>query len=193
MGLLSWLQKRVQEEVTGTRVLVCGLGAQFTELVTADGRIWKRFYPSVTANIVSELSELFECLERRYDAVHLFCQTSPRGVITDDKGRTVTGTDIIQKCADCDVKLLWIASDNTSEAYITGFNAKGKRLNLVMTIGRQGANFGDSLEKLLSRMSRGERMPVAWNALWPQIPNASHPDAPNSIFFAGRGGVVLLP
>jgi hypothetical protein len=38
---------------------------------------------------------------------------------------------------------------------------------------------------------RPHRMPVAWNDLCPQIPGSAHPDAPESIFFAGRGGVRL--
>lgn len=38
----------------------------------------------------------------------------------------------------------------------------------------------------------GESMPVAWNHLYPQIPGAAHGEAPECIFFAGRGAVMLL-
>lgn len=192
MGLIGWLQKRAQEEVTGTRVLICGLGQKFATLVKSDAIVWNRFYPSVTANIASELKDVYACIENRYDVVHLLCDTSTAGVITDQTGFSSTGTQLIEKCANCDVKLLWIASDNPAGAYGSGFRASGKRLNLVMNIRRKDA-FAESLEKLLSLMSRGERMPVAWNSLWPQIPGVEHEGAPEGIFFPGRAGVVLLP
>ena len=192
MGVIGWLQKRSQEEVTGTRVLICGLGQKFATLVKADATVWNRFYPSVTANVASELKDVYACIENRYDVVYLHCDASPDGVVRDQAGFSSTGTQVIEKCANCEVKLLWIASDNPAGAYISGFRATGKRLNLVMNIRRKD-KFSESLEKLLSLMSRGERMPVAWNSLWPQIPGVEHEDAPDGISFAGRGGVVLLP
>jgi hypothetical protein len=73
-----------------------------------------------------------------------------------------------------------------------GFGARGKRLNLVMTLKRKGSNFPSFLQQLLSRMACGDTMPVAWNDICPQIPRSDHPDASESVFFAGRGGVRLL-
>jgi hypothetical protein len=114
-----------------------------------------------------------------------------RGTIVDSNGKEITGTELIQTCCDQNVKLLWIASDNPSERYIKGFGARGKRLNLVMTLERKGPNFPEFLQKLLFRMFYGDTMPVAWNDLCPQIPGSDHPSMPESIFFAGRGGVRL--
>jgi hypothetical protein len=88
--------------------------------------------------------------------------------------------------------LLWVASENKPEAYIRGFKAAGKRLNLVMTINRNGSKFLPFLEKLLSRMSAGETMPAAWVSVSPQGPNdPRQQDSPACIFSAGRGGVRL--
>jgi hypothetical protein len=61
-----------------------------------------------------------------------------------------------------------------------------------MTINRQGAQFSVFLEKLLSKMSVGETMPVAWVAISPQSPNdPRQKDWPACIFAAGRGAVKL--
>jgi hypothetical protein len=124
--------------------------------------------------------------------VHLLCDVTEKGTIADSNGVEITGTELIQHCCDQNVKLLWLASDNPPERYIKGFRARGKRLNLVMTLKRKGSNFPGFLQKLLSRMAYGDTMHVAWNDLCPQIPGSDHPDATDSIFFAGRGGVTLL-
>ncbi len=84
--------------------------------------------------------------------------------MTDNCGATISGTKLIQMCCDTGVKLLWIASENNSQAYIKGFKADGKRLNLVMTMNRQGNKFSVFLEELLSRMNAGEAMLGAWVA-----------------------------
>lgn len=60
----------------------------------------------------------------------------------------------------------------------------------MMTIKRKGANFPGFLQKLLSRVAYGETMPVAWSHFCPQIPGLGHAYATDSIFFAGRGGVM---
>jgi len=112
--------------------------------------------------------------------------------MSDGSGAKITGTALIEKCCDSDVKLLWVASENKPEAYIKGFKAAGKPLNLVMTINRQGPKFSVFLEELLSRMSSGETMPVAWVAVSPQSPNdPRQKDSPACIFAAGRAAVKL--
>jgi hypothetical protein len=122
----------------------------------------------------------------------LICDVTENGTTVDSSGHEITGSELIQRCCDQNVKLLWLASDNPPERYIKGFGARGKRLDLVMTLKRKGPNFPSFLEKLLSRMAYGDAMPIAWNDICPQIPRSEHPDAPESIFFAGRGGVRLL-
>src|SRR4030095_2897933 len=94
--------------------------------------------------------------------------------------RSSLETELIRRCCDHYVKLLWSASDNPPDRYIKGF---GKRLNLVMTLERKGPNFPCFLQDILSRMAYGETMPVAWNAICPQVPRSDHNGPPESIFF----------
>jgi hypothetical protein len=188
LRILDWFRK---EEVFGSKVLVCGLGNRFEELVSSDRAIYERFYRSTKA-LFPTILDLTEAIRRQqHDIIHLFCDVPPTGIIADNVGNTFAGTELIQECCDANVKLLWIASDNRPEGYIKNFGARGKRINLVMTIVRNDPKFSDFLDKLLFRMSHGDTMPVAWADLVPQVPSLVSADSPGCIFFAGRGGVRL--
>ena len=170
---------------------MCSFDTKFSELIKSDSEVYSSCYPSTTASEFSGIPHLKAALAQQPDIAHLFCDVSLDGVITDARGNTITGTELIELCCDSDVKLLWIASANKPEGYIKGFNPRGKRINLVMTLNRLGPNFSHFLGNLLAQMSLGEAMPVVWNQLCPQMPRSAHPDAPECIFFAGRGGVRL--
>lgn len=187
---MGWFSKK--DVVNGARVLTCSLDAGFTDLVTTDSEIYKRYYPATRATHFSGIQDLLGALGQQVDIVHLLTNASSEGMITDSEGNRIAGTDLIQQCCDHNIKFLWIASDNRPEAYINGFKANGKRINLVMTIDRKGAKFPEFLDRLLFRMANGDTLPVAWVDLCPQIPGAAHSHAPDCIFYAGRGGVKLL-
>jgi hypothetical protein len=172
-----------KDEVVGTKVIVCSLYENYQDLVKADAEIYRRFYPATAATSFQGPDEMIDAIQSGYDIVHLLCDVNPNGAIGKS---SVTGTELISKCCASGVKLLWIGSDNTSDAYIAGFKVSGKRLNLVMTIKRDGQKFPCFLEKLLFKMSYGDPMPVAWVSLCPQVTSSSHPEIPESIFFAGR-------
>jgi hypothetical protein len=191
MGILDLFRKN-RDAVNGARVLVCAFDDRFDDLLKGDSEIYLRYYRATTKMLLPSIQALLGRLEQKYDIVHLICDVTENGTIRDARGQEITGTELIQRCCDQNVKLLWSASDNPPERYIKGFGARGKRLNLVMTLKRKGPNFPSFLQKLLSRMAYGDTMPVAWSDICPQIPRADHPDAPESIFFAGRGGVKLL-
>jgi hypothetical protein len=189
VGIRAWFGK---DEIIGSKVLVCGLGSRFEGLVSNDSVIYARFYRFTTKTLFSTISDLTNAIGRQqYDIVHLFCDVPHTGSIADNEGNTISGTELIQECCNANVKLLWIASDNHPEGYIKNFKARGKRLNLVMTIVRNDPKFSDFLAKLLSRMFYGDTMPVAWTELAPQVPSTINTDSPGCIFFAGRGGVRL--
>lgn len=178
------------EEVHGTKVLVCSLEPKFDELRRADSDTYSQFYPSTAVTGFHSVRDLLGGV-RGYDVVHLLADVSPIGLITDGNGNQLVGTDLIEACCNWDVKLLWLASDNKPDRYVRGFKAV-KPLNLVMTINRNGPGFVNFLRQLLSRMSRGEPMPVAWAALASQTPDdPRHAHLPATIFSAGRGGVKL--
>jgi hypothetical protein len=191
VGPWGFFSKRQTDEVTGTKVLVCSLGQKFDKLLHDDRSSYARFYRAVTATDFSTIKQLSQAIEKKYDIVHLFCDVSPSGMVVDRRGNTITGTSLIEECADSDLKLLWMANENKPEGYIKGFKLAGKHINLVMTINRNGSKFSMFLEKLLSKLSRGETIPVAWAALAPQAPGQPQQDLPGCIFAAGRPGVKL--
>ncbi len=173
-------------EVHATKVLVCGLDQKFSELIETDAKIYSQFYPTTTVTSCTTIPELLRTI-RGYDVVHLFVDVSPIGLMADASADELSGTDLIAKCCDSGVKLLWVASDNKPEGYIKGFKPV-KPLNLVMTIHRNDPDFAAFLGGLLSRMSGGEAMPNAWAALAPQIPgDPNHARLPATIFSAGLG------
>jgi hypothetical protein len=192
MGILDLFREN-KDEVQGTRVLVCAVDDRFDDLLKEDSEVYGRYYRATTTAVLPSIQVLLGRLEQKFDIVHLIADLTETGTIRDASGREITATELIQRCCDHDVKLLWAASDNPPERYLNGFGARGKRLNLVLTLKRKGSNFPSFLRKILSRIAYGDTMPVAWNEICPQIPGSEHKDAPESIFFAGRGGVRLLP
>jgi len=188
MGLFDAFKK---EEVVGTKVLVCSVDARFSQPMNSDSQMYKRLYPATVANVFSNLDQLLQAIAQKYDVVHFYSDVSPEGTISDGSGKSISGHQLIDACCDANVKVLWIASDNKPDAYTKGFNAKGKKINLVMTIRRLGPYFPLFLANLLEKISAGESMPAAWAAMNPQGGDSVQPDTPECIFFAGRGKVVL--
>ena len=171
---------------------MCGLDPRFEEFLRADSKIYKRYYPSTAASVFSSVLELRQALRgQQYDIVHLFSDVLPNGMLTDHRGNAITGTELLDLSCESDVKLFWLASDNPPERYIDGFNARGKRINLVLTIMRNDPKFSEFLENLLFRMFYGDTMPVAWVDIVPQIPGRIDPSMPATIFYAGRGAAKL--
>jgi hypothetical protein len=192
LGIRNLFSKGGQDEVVDAKILIASLDPKFLELMKVDSSCYSQFYHAPTVLVFEGIQELVGTIEKGYDIVHLFCDVSSDGTITDNHGAKVVGTTVIQSCCNSDVKLLWVASENKAEGYIKGFKAAGKRLNLVMTINRNGSKFQPFMEKLLSRMSMGETMPAAWVSISPQSPNdPRQQDSPACIFAAGRGGVKL--
>ena len=190
MGSLN-LFRKTKDDVHGARVLVCAVDSRFDDLLKTDSEVYGQYYRATTSAVLPSIQALLGRLEQKFDIVHLIADVTEAGTIRDASGQEITGYELIPRCYDHDVKLLWVASDNPPERYVKGF-ACGKSLNLVMTLKRKGPNFPSFLQRLLSRMAYGDTMPDAWNDVCPQIPRLDHKDVPESIFFAGRGGVRLL-
>ena len=163
---------------------MCSLGAGPRAVLDADAATYKRWYKHVDIANVDTCTELMALVERGSDIIHLSATVALGGWLTGSDA-PVQGTDLISMCSEHQVKLLWIASENSPEHYISGFRAVGKRLNLVMTISRNGESFTGFLDGLLSRISRGAELPNAWTAMAPQTPGCARPDLPSCIFFAG--------
>lgn len=174
---------------SGTTVLVCVLDPKFTEVADADADAYKAYYPHVTCRAVSSLSELTDTLKQHFTVVHMFCDVEETGKV---RGLGISGTHLIRKCQESDVKLLWIASDNATAGYISGFNPKGQRISLVMTIRRRDGIFEAFLRDLLARLAEGRTLPLAWAELSPQSPKAPEQAyLPETIYYAGGGQLKL--
>lgn len=169
------------------KVLVCSLDARFAELLTGDAGIFEQFYPFTTVEVARSIPELLAMIQSGYDIVHLFAEVSAAGMIQDGAGHSISGTSLVERCCDSNVRLLWIANNNASQAYIQGFKSAGKPINLVMTLKRNGSYFQSFLRELLERTSRGEALTAAWQSLSPKDPHSPrHQELPATIFAAGR-------
>jgi hypothetical protein len=189
MGLLDRFRK---EEIKGTRVLLASLDPNLEELLAADRKVYQRFYPATTNASFNSLAQLEAGVAQKCDVLHLFCAVAPDGLIADPGGARVRGDELVGKCVAADVKLLWLANPSSDVAYGKGFSARGQKINLVLTLGRMGPNFGFFLDSFLAKLTAGEAVPDAWKQLHPDKPDSVNPDPPNCLFFPGRGGVRLL-
>lgn len=169
------------------KVLVCSLDAKFAELLATDAGIFEQFYPFTTVEAARSIPELLAMIQSGYDIVHLFAEVSAVGMIQDTAGHSISGTSLVERCCDWNVRLLWIANNNAAQAYIQGFKSAGKPINLIMTLKRNGSYFQLFLRELLHRTSRGEALTAAWQSLSPKDPHAPrHRELPATIFAAGR-------
>jgi len=190
MGLLDAFRK---DEVVGTRVLVCDLSAKHADLVKNDERIYRRFYPATTGLSATSVSDFRQAVANGCDIAHVFCDLSADGSVADASAECIAGADLLKLCVSAGVKLLWVASDNFAEPYNAGFNAKGLKLNVVLTERRLGPNFSLFLDNLLTKMSAGESFSKAWNVASKPEGKSVQPDVPHTITTLGRGSVVLRP
>jgi hypothetical protein len=188
MGLFDSFRK---EEVTGSKVLVCQLGATFDEHLKSDLRVYKRFYPAASGATFTSVAELRGAAGHAYDILHMFCPVGADGVISDASGDRVTGTELLKTAVDSGVKLLWIGNDNPQEAYDAGFKTKGLKINVVLTLRRLGSNTSLFLDGLLGRMQAGETLAKAWSVASQPVGKSVQPDVPHTISSLGRGSVVL--
>lgn len=177
---------------SGAKVLVCSLDPSLHEQANEDSATYSRYYRHVDSACLSSVQDLLEAIAKGYDIVHVLSGLSSGGFLRDASGANLLGTDLITECCERGVKLLWIASDNNPDDYIKGFQARGKPLNLIMTISRRGARFSNFIEKLLPRVSTGETLPVVWGSLVPQAQGPWHEELPSCIFFAGNANAKLL-
>ncbi len=189
MGIFDAFRK---EEIAGSKVLVCQLGTAFDDEIRSDLRVYKRFFSTAASAVFSSVADLRAALGEKYDILHLCCNVDQTGVIADGAGGRITGSDLLQAAMDSGVKLLWIANDNSTEAYDAGFKTKGLKINVVLTLRRLGSNTSLFLDNVLSRMAAGESLSKAWNVASNPEGKSVQPDVPHTISSLGRGGVILL-
>ena len=183
--------KNKSSDVTSSRILVCGLCGGFDE-ASADAQVYIRFFPNTLVSRLISIQQLSGLISEGYDVVHLHCALSGDGSLVDSEGAILSGTELISQACASSVKVLFIASDNPSDAYIKGFKAPGKPINLVMTLNRN-KGFLIFLASLLERMKKGATMPVAWASVTSPKSSLEPESMPSCIFFAGRPEFTLCP
>jgi hypothetical protein len=187
MGLFDAFKK---DEVVGTKVVVCALGGSFDDLPKKDEGTYKRFF-TTTGLAVTTVAELKQAIAQKPDILHLFCRLDAQGAIADDSGAHMNGAELLQACADAGVKVLWIASDNFADSYNAGFQAKGAKINVVLTERRLGPNFSLFLDNVLTKLKAGESFSKAWKVASTPEGRSVQPDVPHTITTLGRGNVIL--
>lgn len=113
-----------------------------------------------------------------------------RDIGADGRIANFAGTlrDLIQTLR---APLVVVASENSSDAYISTSKGQGGRANLVMTLSRNGTAFPAFFARLFADMKRGVSMPVAWAKLAPQGGGKAHADLPSTIFACEAGQMVF--
>jgi hypothetical protein len=153
------------------------IGSDVQELIEEDRAALERLFAGSTLslNTVPECNVLF-----------LYCHISPTGEIAS------SSRGLREIIRDSGAIIAVVASENSVESYIAAARSTGYgTANLVMTLDRRGTKFSSFFQRLFTRMSSRITMPVAWVELAPQIPGASHDDAPETIFACEAGHIAF--
>lgn len=186
------------EMVSGTKVLVCSLGAGTAEgFEVADAKVYSTYYRHVDVAVGQGVDDFLRSVgESGYDVIHLFCELEEDGEIVGGQGARLCADTLFEVCAEADVKLLFMAGENPSEnceVFVRRKRYTNVMLNIVMTISRLGDNFPFFLEGLLGGMSAGKTMPYAWVDVIPPVMRLRPKKAPAVYTSIERRDLVLLP
>ncbi len=187
---MKWFRRKQKGSIVcPTKVLVSAVSADdvLTSAADCDSQVYSRHYADVTNTPLAGDDSLVDVIKSRpFDVVHLLVNVGPDGGI----GQT-HAEQVLRTCAEMDVKLVFVASDNPTDVYISHF--KPGPYNLVMTLERKGEKFPAFLDALLSKMTLGKTLPTAWVELAPQTVGAPEHDALPEVFCdLRRENVVLL-
>ena len=155
---MKWFRrKRKDNIVSTTNVLVSAVGAdeKLAAMADCDAGIYEKYYVNVANTPVSDADALVDIIKAgAFDLVHVLANVNSDGTI----GRT-RADRVFRTCAKKDVKLLFFASENPCETYVT--HCETRRLNKLLMIQRKGDKFLVFLEAMLSKMSSGTDWPTA--------------------------------
>lgn len=183
-------RKRKDNIVFTTNVLVSAIGAdeKLAAMADCDAGIYEKYYVNVTNTPVSDAGALVDIIKAgAFDLVHVLANVNSDGTI----GRT-RAARLLRTCARKDVKLVFFASENPCETYVT--HCETRRLNKILTIQRKGDNFPVFLDGFLGKMSTGTPWGTAWSDLRPPIgaPPEDFIIMPGCILNFYPGDVALL-
>ncbi len=186
--MFSLFRSKTANDSRGAAILVASLTDSFAAEMEADADVYRRHYRTVEARVFPDAVALVEGL-RGIDLLHFFGSIDAQGQLNTALGERFTAATLLDACVSSNVKVVIIASENDSDAYVRGVPARP--LNLVMTLDRRGKNFSEFLDKICDLLVTGSTLPVAWAKIAPQFAGPSHDNLPACIFYAGKPKAVL--
>jgi hypothetical protein len=125
------------------------------------------------------------------DVLFLYCSFEPSGEIVGQKG-TVRSL-IRDSGARVAIVASQVPSDLLSDREFQAALTKGNNspVNLVITLNRNGDNFGRFFKSLFEKMWTGVPMPMAWHLLAPQGPSQQRDNVPGTICLMGAGQIAF--
>jgi hypothetical protein len=119
--------------------------------------------------------------------VHILANVSQQGMIGD-----FTVKEIQDFCMKNWIKIIFWASSGLPKIDMKHF--KAGPFHLIVTLDRKGAMFGNFLDNVLSQLSMGKSLPVAWVNIASQNPKPTVNNMqPECVFSAGCGQMQFLP
>jgi len=182
-------------KIEGPKILIASFDndSESLELVKSDLQIYSANYLDVKNISLQSIQELTNVIEEdTFDLIHLIVDVSEKGEIIDKNKSIIRLNDLISQVQHGKSKYLFFAKENEYVSYEVGTKNMEFSINLVMTLNRNGGDFGVFFKSLFDKISSGKTMPVAWNELAPQIPNANHEHVPGTLCVMGAGNVILM-
>jgi hypothetical protein len=177
-------------KVQPTRILVCTIAdsSQFEQEALSDASIYKRYYPNVVFKSVQNANGFIDLIKsKEFDAVHIFGEVSQQGMAG---GMVVK--EIQDSCVKNGIKIIFWASGRSLNINMKHF--KSGLFHLIVTLDRKGAIFATFLDGILSQLSGGKSLPLAWVNIAPPNPKSSANNLqPACVFSAGAGQMKFLP
>lgn len=162
-----------KKKVSGTRILVAVLGdtKEMIDAADQDYNKYAVYYKNVERRRSMNAQEFLVLLSSEcFDIIHLHGRFDKRAVFQDSTGFQLRLRDVKRACEYSQVKLLWLASDNSLHYLRDNPVLNQPPFHLVLTSSR-GDNFPKFLSTLLARIARGESVMHAWNSY---VPNAQY-------------------
>ena len=146
-------------------------------IVAEDTAALAPFFPPATHS---------EGVPPRCDVLFIYCD------ITSDGRIAGSHSSLREIVRDSSAHVVIVASENPGESCIAAGKQTGYgRVNLVLTLQRNGTSFTSFFRRLFAEMTKGVSMPVAWVKLAPQVPEYEHPDCPATIFACEAGQITF--
>ena len=179
--------KQERRTISNPEILICSVGVdnELAGLIAQDRSIYQGHYENITECQAATVSDLVEFIgDKTFDIVHLLVDIEGDGTIEG-----VSGIRLLEYLLKAGAKLIILARSNS---YV--FNADQlPKVNIVMTLDREGDKFVNFFKELFDLMAKGESLMMAWVKLAPQASGPWMEKLPSTIVVPGWGDVRFIP